>query len=438
MKKKIITVIIITVTLFITGFLFLVNDVIISIRLSDLKVYLQNLDQDEGSIDHIGLIANYEIHKKIYENRITQEKADIIENRISSLSVQPEDGSGLLPEPYGILSLPAIRLINFNRSVIGKKPLKYRKDKDKNFSEVDIAYYYERNYLFEKAISSYDKALENNNLSDNLRASILLRQGYCYAMTDLHEKAEKNYKTVIEKYSHENSSITAVILLRYLSGFMQERDRVLSGKLDPVARSRKLVNLFAYKQALKVIDEIEQKAVPRDIPHIMYYKARCYSGIGKPERAFELFKKVIRKYPHSQYAKYSNRKIFLIGSAAGGDNKIIEASKELNRKLKDPVLKEMIKEQKNKLELKFTIEYLEDTGNSEESKQKPESGEKTPDIQIDKTIISEKNPYLVINTSDGNTFKGTLIEQNKSYIALQTSIGRINVKRDKVTQIKTK
>ena len=46
-----------------------------------------------------------------------------------------------------------------------------------------------------------------------------------------------------------------------------------------------------------------------------------------------------------------------------------------------------------------------------------------------------KETFLVITTSDGNTFKGRLIEKNIDYVALETSIGRIDVKKEKITKV---
>ncbi len=445
MKKLIIAVVIIIIPLIITAFLFLVNDIIISIRLGDLKIYLQELDQNEGNIDHIGLIATYEIHKKMYEDRMTQDNADAIEQMMNSLAIQAKNKPVVPPVKYGLISLPAIQLINLNRKIIGNPPLKYRQDAYLRYADLDMAYYYERNFLFKRAIPLYEKALENTDLDSALKASILLRQGYCYALADSNQKAENNYRTVIEKYSQESSAITAVILLRYLEGFRLARERVLSGDADPVVRSQKLVNLLAYEQALKVIKDIERTADPKDLPRIKYYKARCYSGLGKPEEAFETYFQVIVKAPDSQYAKYSNRKLYLMGITAGSENKIIEISKELNKELKDPVLEQMIKDHNNVRVSEYPNQYFTNLKAPAELIprdfiEKVESAEKSakPAERPVEKAPPVKDTFLVIITSDGNTFKGTLIEQNESYVALQTSIGRINVKREKITQIITK
>ena len=245
-------------------------------------------------------------------------------------------------------------------------------------------------------------------------------------------KAINNYSIIINKYGNENSAVTAAILSRYLDGFNVAREKVLNSSADPLERSQDLVNLLSYKQALSILEEEEKKAGESDIPRIKYFKARCLTGIGQPEKAAENYLQVIMSSPSSQYARYSNRKLFMIGTRAGGDNNITKLSEKLNTKLKDPVLAEMIKDFKDNPEPEIDIQNFEKIDIPEELSIKTE---KFAEESKDSKKISN---YITIVTSDGNTFKGTLIEQNDNEIALQTSIGRINVKRDKITNITAK
>jgi tetratricopeptide (TPR) repeat protein len=432
-KKFNITVVIVFISLIITGFLIFINDIVISIRLNELKADLLEQDLSESSLDHIGLVATYQIHKNIYERKLTQENADAIEGKILSLLKSEErNNPAIVPTKYKIISRPALWIINFNRKIIGKAPLTYYQSGDQNLADLDIAYYYERNFLFNRAIERYGKALENSNINNTLRASILLHQGYCYALAGLNDKALNNYSIIINKYGQESSAITATILSRYLEGFKLARERVLSSNADPLLRSQDLVNLLAYEQALNILGEAELRAKPGDIPRIKYFIGRCFTGLGKPEKAVENYLQVIVSSPTSQYARYSNRKLFIIGSREGGENKIMKISKQLNNKLKDPVLSQMIQNRKD------TPESADDTKNAEVINVPKALMEKVDKITENKEKTAEVGTYLVILTSDGNTFKGKLIEQNKEEVSLQTSIGRINVKREKITSITVK
>jgi len=424
--KRIRIIAVIISCLLISAYLVFINDIAISIRLIELTTSLQDLDRTERSIDHIGLIATYELNKKMYENRLTQELADALEHTINSLMIKEKKNPGIMRTKYGIISLPAIGLMNFNRKILGKKPLRYSRDQDTALVDLDIAYYLERNYLFERAITLYEKTLEDRKISNTLRASILLHQGYCYALSGFNDKARKNYLEIGDKYPLESSAVTAAILLRYLEGFQTARERILSSHADPVSISQNLVNLLAYKQALQILQEAEAKANPNDIPRIKYYMARCFTGMGEPEKAAENYIQIITSSPASEYARYSNRKLFLIGSRSS-DKNIIKISEQLNSKINDPVLSQMIHDQED-------IEY-----SVPEVLVKVNLPQKITE-NVDKfakgvETIPPAAAKLLIITSDGNTFKGTLIEQTDTEVSIQTSIGRINVKKNKITKM---
>ncbi len=427
LKKNIRITLTLILSLLLISFLFIANEMVISIRMTELKTYLQDLDKNEGSVDHIALIATYEIHKKIYEQRISQDNADAIEQRINSLSLKEKTNETMSIGIYRLLALPAVGMINLNRKILGKPSVRYISNNNADSEYLDLAYYYERNYIFKKAILEYDRFMHNRNISRTLKASILLRQGYCYALAGFYDKAKFNYNTIITEYSNENSAITASILTRYLEGFNLAREKVLSVKSDPVLLSQKLVSLLAYEQALNIINTTESKASPKDLPKILYYKARCYSGLGQPEKAVETYLKVITSTPESQYAKFSNRKLFMIGTAAGGNNKIIEIAKSLNKKIEDPVLRGMIADQRETSLNGIDISSIINLNMPDMLKEKV--GKMTEENVPDKGI------FLVIITTDGNTFKGKLIEKSDKIVSIETSIGRIDVKKDKILKM---
>jgi len=427
MKKYLITALLIS-SLLVFAYLLFINRLNISIRMSELAVSLQEIDKNEGNIDHISLIATYEISKKIYENRIDQDDADTLEQVVDSLVTREKDNPPIIKTGYGLLATPGIWVINFNRRVLGKKPLHYQAKEPGTSTDLDMAYYYERNYLFDHAIKLYKKALEERTLSSTMRASILLHQGYCYALAGLNDMARANYLSIIEKFPQESSSITAAILLRYLEGFQLAREKTLAGNSDPLAISRDLMNLLAYKQAMQILPDAEKKAAPGDLPGIKYFMARCYSGMGQPDKAVESYLQVITDSPSSEFALYSNRRILRIGTKSG-NKKIIEISKNVNTKLKDPVFDRMVNEQDKLVEsedLPGTIEIEIPVKIEADIKKYTEAADKKPAATRE----------LVITTSDGNTFRGKQLNETKTEIILETSIGRITVKKDKITSIK--
>lgn len=428
MKKRNI-VIMISATSILLAVMIVMNNIMISIRLNELKEQLQDIDHTERSIDHIELVTTYEIHKKMFEKRMTQDQADTIEHTIKKLSLFKNHKNESLVSFYDYLILPFVQLINLNRFILGKMPLGYHRDNDPLSIDMDLAYYYEQNFHFKKAIEYYDKSLSQKNLPDNIIASILLHQGYCYALLQQNEKAKEKYLAILDRYSRESSSITAMVLLRYLEGFSHARKRVLNSGEDALWQGQKLVELLAYKQALAILEEVERKAKPEDLLRINYYKARSLAGMGNIKQAAQTYLYVITSDPSSQYSRYSSRKLFMIGSQTG-DKDLVEISIKLNKKMNDKVLKQMIKEhgdhtaavsvQHNLIQVDIPREVVKQIGEIA-------APEKVPAVPHSR--------YLTIYTSDGNVFKGIVVDETSDYIALKTSIGGIHVKKDRIEKI---
>jgi tetratricopeptide (TPR) repeat protein len=171
-----------------------------------------------------------------------------------------------------------LSLINLNRFILGKGPLNRQRNGFQALDNLDLAYYHERNFSFRKAIELYDLCLKERRFSVATRAGILLHQGYCYALSQMTEKAQKNYTTILEKYSGDSSAITALILLRYLDGFRTASRAVLDTEGDSLSKGRKLLYLLDYRRAHDVLAGLERSSAPADRPRIGYYMARCFAG----------------------------------------------------------------------------------------------------------------------------------------------------------------
>lgn len=410
------------------------NEVIISVHILQLRNELYAHDKRESATDHITLVATYEIHKKLYEQRISQDEADRIEQKLHSLYFTETAGSRTENELYSVSSKAALALINMNRLILGKRPAELEYHREEDFAKLNKAYYLERNMLFKQAAGQYEKALTHKGISDGLRASILLRQGYCYSLCGQNEKALHNYRIILLHYNQESSALTAAILDKYLKGFISARERTLNEQSDSLVKGKKLLSLLAYEQALEIISQTEDKGSAGERAQIEYIKGRCYSGIGEPQKAVESYLKAISIEPTGEFAKYANRKLFLIGSAAGTDNEITRLSIQLNDTIKDPILSQTIREKT----LHSDIPGPED-GSALILNVSPEL-KKIPEI-VSATIAADTqkksaSPSIVrVKTVDGNIFRGTLVEKNSARVILETSIGRVTIDSDKIAEM---
>ena len=149
--------------------------------------------------------------------------------------------------------------------------------------------------------------------------------------------------------------------------------------------------------------------------------------MGNNEKAVESFLKVITSNPDSVYARHSNRQLYIIGTSLGGSNNIREISKVINLKLKDPLFEQMAEHHNGSLKnLNMGIESIDVV-----IPEKVAEGLKNINVKSDKN----KEVYLTIITNDGNRFIGRLLEKSGSHISIQTSIGRVDVSREKIVEV---
>jgi tetratricopeptide (TPR) repeat protein len=427
MKEKKIILTLLSAVLF-AAIVMVINDVMISIRIDELREILQEQNRRDEGLNHIGLVSTYEINKKLFENRISQEGADALESRIDAVTSFKRSGvSPLSTERF--LCQPVLALININRFILGKSPLSCHRTGFQALNNLDLAYYHERNFSFRKAIELYDLCLKERLFKESTRAGILLHQGYCYALSQMTEKAQKNYTIILEKYSGDSSAITALVLLRYLDGFRTAGRQVLTAETDSISKGRKLLYLLDYRRAHDVLEGLERSSVPGDRPRIGYYMARCFAGMGEVSRATEKLLEVITSSPSSEYARYSNRRLFIIGRRSGEKN-LVDLSVKLNSRLKDPEFERMMRENGDSP----LNDGLVPEGSGIRIPVPAETERKISAILSSEEKPSEvKGRYMVISTSDGNIFKGDLVEETPEHITLKTIIGEVNIKRDRIS-----
>ena len=415
-----------------TSFMYFLNNIYINIRMKELKVHLQKANQNENNIDHINLVMKYTLHRKLYEDKISIREANIIQSHVNSLTKDQPKYDNVKITGFQIAYIPALYFINFYRFFMGKPPIKDISGDTVN-SHFELAYYFERNNLYRRALKHYKLTRsESYNISRPIKASILLHEGYCYALLGEYKKAKKKYKLIINNYSNENIAITATILLKYLEGFQSESKKIMKDKTISLNKSVKLFNLLSYNEALRILSKVEQKSSKPQLEKIQYYKARCYYETGESQKSLELLLNLIIKNPTSKYSKLANKTIFIIGSQIEGHNKIKETAIKLNKIIKDDDLNQMIinsassfsnsnEMNKNKIDLKI----------------KPEILEKINSLEVYNKDYKYIGENVTIRVKDGNMFYGVVKDKDKDNIFLLTSVGKITINKKKIAKIKT-
>jgi tetratricopeptide (TPR) repeat protein len=456
-------IILVLVTLGVVFLMIFLNDINRQIRIRELRLYMQESNREDNNSDHIGLLMKYKLQKKIYENQMSQDDADIIEARVNSILARNAINEDVSMDRYTYLSIPSLYMINFFRRMTNKDPIRNARDDPANLY-LSMGYYYERNNYFSKALEFYGKALKEEKYTSNAIASIILHEGYCNSILGNYQTARNKYLNIINNYSDKPVAITALVLLRYIEGFKSEVDRIVKNERDSVEKSEKLTKLIAYRDALSVVTKIENKTTPQDRAKVKYIKGKCLEGLSEKEKAIDTYQNIVTTEAASQYARLANRRIYIAGSLASNGEKVKNMAMNNNRTIKDPVLdkmvdqetklrgpekpiqddifqKELVKEESRNPVL--NVEKLEATAKMEAPKpvQKVEKLEAPAKIEPPKPVIQDKKqpaPKPVtfrVNTIEGNIFIGVIQQETGEFVRLGTMIGPVTIPRNKIVSI---
>ncbi len=452
--ELLLTAIIIGAVLFVALF----NDINREIRVKELKVFLQKSEGDDNNLDHIGLVMKYRLNKRLYENQITEDKADLVEASVNSLLADVPFKNELILEKYSIFSVPAIYAINFFRAIIGKNSIQ-NLEKTRANIYFEIAYYYERNKIYNRALEIYNRALNEEEIDRTVRAGIILHMAFCQSMSGHYGRAEEDYTRIIDEYSDEKAAITAAILHRYLKGFKSEAERVLKNEKDSPGKGEKLYQLTAYKESLQVLENIEKDASVSETPRIRFYKARCMEELSEKEKAINIYQKIVIENEISDYAKYANRRLYIIGSLAHNGGPVKQMAVKNNELLDDDVFDKImdetcnpepgisIKEKAGKSEgfqkiftdmlIDYPVLNEERIENVEKSMAIVDEKLKKRDRKEGKKKKRKKKkgaamPGIKILTAEGNIYAGKVLRETDDVIFIKTMSGKVKIEKNRI------
>lgn len=457
MSRYLNIIILVIFCLLLSAGLFLLNELNLDIRLMELKQYLQkNSAEENSSIDHMGLVMKYRISTMRYDNKISMEEADIMENNVNLLvsakeieeTVKDDDD-----DAYASLIKPALYVINVNRYFIGKPAITTDSNMD-SIAYLEIAYYYERNNHYKKSLEYYKKVVSLDLPKGPLAAGIMLHQGFCNALLGNYDRAKDSYIRVIKEYPGQPITFTATILLNYLVGFHEEYKRILKSK-DSISKGVKLHNLMAYKEALRVLRKVEKTASPKQMEKIKYYKALVLRETGKTQKAVDRFLEIISRDPKSKYARSANRKIYLIASRLGRNNKLKKVAIRTNLVIKDKILDRMIRDEalirgdrKPAPEINSGHNTIKGDASGLEKVTIKKSSLKIIDQKelLEKmmdepekllnSLSGKKKQRVLIIDKDDNIFIGIARKAGKDTIIMDTDLGKIKIHRSKIKSMK--
>ena len=134
--------------------------------------------------------------------------------------------------------------------------------------------------------------------------------------------------------------------------------KIQKEKTDSIEKSKKLYRLLAYEKALKILDRLEVNSKPSLKSQVRYYQARCYNELGMKKISIEKHMKNITENPGSQFARLSNRRVYIIASRLGKKN-IKKLAINVNKIYRDKALNKILKSESNKTLNNISVDNIE-------------------------------------------------------------------------------
>ena len=303
-----------------------------------LKISLLRVAFEEQSASHFYLIAKYRLAKKLYQKKLQHSESHLLETKLDALFLQPETTWNIqeLKAPWPVF----IYLVNLLRSLTGKEELDLNNQLAHN-GYLSLAYFFEKNRLYEKALFLYNRSLASLPKAHPERSGVLLHQGFCHAILGNYQEAKKHYLKVINAHVHEKTALTAALLLQYLEGFQKEKMKILSAPSGALEKSEKLLDILAAKDALKLIESLPAPSAALR-SSMEYLKARALEESGQTKKALEIYQSVIEREPRHKVSRRANERIFLIAARSLDAQDIIALTLRNNEKIQDENLPKMI------------------------------------------------------------------------------------------------
>jgi tetratricopeptide (TPR) repeat protein len=326
-------ILIIVATVFILAGMYFLNDIVLSIRMIELESFLREINREASQVDELGMVSKYKLHLDLYSNAIDEGKFDEEELKTVYLATSFEVQSNIPATKYESISEPVMWIINVFRAFLGKTPIRAAIENETD-TELTLAYYFERNKHFRKALSIYEDALSAKKIVESKVAIVLLHEGYCRSLIGEYDKAKAIFVAIIRKYNNENIAITAALMLQYLETLQSEVNKVKqSGESDKI-KSEKLYRLIAYEDALAVLEKIVPQN-KKEADQIAYLNARCLEETGKTEESATVYQQIVQNGQDPDIAKMANSRLLIMGSADDEAKKLKDLAQKNNEVIGD-------------------------------------------------------------------------------------------------------
>lgn len=289
------------------------------LRVAELRDSLQSANEKSDDIRNVALLSRVAL---IQQRALSGGREDATQYRQEAesalITIKQTRGRSRQLSLADRLALPFLNGMN---RILGLPRLRLGKTPEQELV-LDLAFQFESFREYGKAEQSYTVYLTDFTLSTEEKDFALLHRGFCHAMQNRFEPAVADFAAVESSTSRRNAE-TARRLSQFLKD-LRERIRVIESVYDPARRGELYYEAAAYAKALENFAQIEEH---RRSARIRFLTARSLEETGRASQALAIYRDLVRTDPDSTYALNANRRMYLLGTFLGHDEKLAAESR---------------------------------------------------------------------------------------------------------------
>jgi len=300
------------------------NEAIIQYRMDEYNRAMETLSQSYNSSHALNMLARFELINR----RRNQPEADdaAMEMKMQSLAsgrLLVDDGAKKESLQSKVIGA-AIGAIGF---ILGKKKAATAVPKMVQ-ADLEAAYFFERSRKYDKAIAIYTKSLEDEGLSSEVSATLLLHRGFCEGLTGDYAKAKADYDRAASLVPGSEEARVAAKLRELTQGLEDQVRLAQASQSTPAQAGRQMFLLANYAEAAKSLSKAISNPATDSASRIQsrYLYGRSQEELGQDSDAVLTYRQLMQGAPNSEEAKKANRRLYVLGKFYSNDEELAKTA----------------------------------------------------------------------------------------------------------------
>ncbi len=325
----------------------LFNVGLIDIRFEEIHYLLGTIASQEDLSSTFGIIAKYELIRHRIAHGEENETNYELEAKIQALTSGDHITKNDDWMKNRFYRIPVKAVLNTIRILQGKEIINPKGD-DKIFSVIEIGYFWERNRRYAEALKIYDEVLTTAKLDPEVKAAVMVHQGFCYSMMSNYSKSKQVYEEVIAKFPNTQAGILSWKLIDFISSMEKERANLEKTSMGEMERAKQFYLLMDFRNAIKNFSVFIGKNVPKAMKaEAHFYKGRSHEELGEIDEAIMEYKIVIQQDQTKNWSRQAHRRMLMLGEFYEQQKSIAEEAKKQLKAYQDQMFVENVERYKN-------------------------------------------------------------------------------------------